>query len=419
MSEKPDSGDGHEEDLLADFRDVLGDADDKNTAGADTDDGMAELDAFLNEFGQGGDSTAAAVDMEEPAADVVDLDGDEDIPELHAEDLDGGLDTPELQADDMELGEDIPELHDEVVQPVAQADELNLDVDAGPDTMDDAVEETESEPFADMEPASSHDTGSIDDLFDTPITAVAPPDDDYVDDDADELVAEETPSRRAPGLDVSSVGVALFSLIIAAVVGWFAVTLHVQVGDLRAELAQLRQQEGTATMVGTGNDTARLEEEIGRLNQRINEMSLSLNAPTASPADSNQRELETIYNRLDELGKAVESLREQQARAGSKPAETAKAEPAATKPAAAKSVTKPRRGSWVVNVASLTDAASAAAEQKRLKKAGIDTEVQKAVMEGHTWFRVRVTGFASREEAQAYADMAKGKLEGNPWVGQQ
>ncbi len=436
MSEKQEPSGEQEEDLLADFRDVLG-SDDSAAAGkAGEDDSMAELDAFLNEFGKGGGSAAD----DAPAGDVPELHveefgGDEVVPELHAEEFGGDEVVPELHAEEFGGDEVVPELHAEEFGGDEVVPELHVEEFGGDETPPPAPGPITDESIPALlhgeepalpdelnldvapEPAAASEADVMDDLFDRPITAT--PSSAYVDEE-DDLIADETPAPRAAGLDISSVGVALFSLVIAAVVGWFAVTLHVEMGDMRAELAQLRQQSAPAAAVGL--PSAQVEQELGRLNQRLNDMAANMDGRLN---DASRRELDTVSRRLDELSQTVDTLRtelsrQEQSTAAAKPApQQSAAKAAAPRPAPAKTASRPRRGNWVVNVASLTDAVSAAAEQKRLKQAGIDTEVQKAVMDGHTWYRVRVTGFASREEAQVYADMAKTKLEGSPWVGQQ
>ncbi len=64
-------------------------------------------------------------------------------------------------------------------------------------------------------------------------------------------------------------------------------------------------------------------------------------------------------------------------------------------------------GGWVVNLASMTDRRAAKAEVARLNRMGIAAERIEIKAGGHTWQRIRVTGFESR----AAADEARKSLE--------
>jgi len=388
MIDKQAPGGQHEEDLLADFRDVLG----EDEAGAtppseENSTDLDALDAFLNEFGQGG----AAPDAADEVTDKT----------LAAE----GSGAEPLAMDELNLDAiadevDVPELN---VSPDMDRDDLNLD-------------EVE-----DMAPPEAPRRGASGDLFAAAVapaaaSAAAP---------VSIMAADDEPAAGGKTLDISTIGVALFSLVIAAVAGWFAVSLHGQMNDLRAELAQLRQQPAG---VIAGPDR-QMQENLAQLTQRVNEMAVLLDGPMSHLSDTSTQ-MNAVTARLDELEQRIGALRTElaaAARAAPQAAETpkaAKAEPPKTAAPAAQSVPKPAAaskpagsGGWVVNVASLTDAKAAAAEQQRLQQAGFKVEVQNAEMNGRTWYRVRATGFSSREEAQVYADMVRHKMGVTPWVG--
>ena len=58
-------------------------------------------------------------------------------------------------------------------------------------------------------------------------------------------------------------------------------------------------------------------------------------------------------------------------------------------------------GDWVVNVSSHANRELAISENVRLKAQGLNPEVHTAVIRGRTWYRVQVTGFASKDEAKS------------------
>jgi len=59
------------------------------------------------------------------------------------------------------------------------------------------------------------------------------------------------------------------------------------------------------------------------------------------------------------------------------------------------------KGDWVVNVSSHTNEELATKESARLLNLGLNPEVHTATIKGRTWYRVQITGFASKDEAKA------------------
>lgn len=74
-------------------------------------------------------------------------------------------------------------------------------------------------------------------------------------------------------------------------------------------------------------------------------------------------------------------------------------------------------GDWTVNLASFSREEQAGKLLGTLKRAGIQAEQQTTSLNGNTRYRLRVTGFSSRDEAKRYADkLDKGLGLGDPWV---
>lgn len=423
MSDRQNADGQHdEEDLLADFRDVLGeDTDSGDAPAADEPTDLDALDAFLNEFG-GGDAAAPDEAVPEtPAEDVAEF--GVDLPDLGADaDADIDIDTDSDAAGTVAVAADdsldVPELN---VESVMTPDELNLD----------AMEDI-SPPETGAAPDSEVYLGQegIDDLFDinTDPAAMAPPPVYAAPAAVPIMAAEDEPAASGRSLDVSTIGVALFSLVIAAVAGWFAISLHGQMNDLRAELALLRQQPA-GVYAGPDRQT---QETLAQLTQRVNEIALVIDGPMTHLSAASEQ-TNAVAARLDTLEQRITGLQEELAAAKSSARKPVKAaektaapvaapqpKPVASKPAVAEAPAAAKAagsGGWVVNVASLTDARAASAEQARLKAAGFNVEVQTAQMNNRTWYRVRATGFSSREEAQVYSDMVNHKMGVTPWVG--
>ncbi|GAB4295041.1 MAG: hypothetical protein Kow0096_11610 [Thiohalomonadaceae bacterium] len=416
MSDKDTPAGQHDEDdLLADFRQVTDEADgDTPRQPDDLNTDLDALDAFLNEFGQGetaaqeesepAELAAAADEMVEPEAEAAEP----------ADVADPLLAEVALAAADPAL--DLSAVEDEVPE---------LTVDVAPDELNLGGMEDMAPPEPPQRASAAGRSG--DDLFAaSPAAPAAAPVPVSIMADEDEAAMDTNKT-----LDISTIGVALVSLVIAAVAGWFAVSLHGQMNDLRAELALLRQQPAGA-IAGPDRQT---QENLARLTQRVNEMAVLLDGPLGHLSDSGAQ-INSMNLRLEELEQRLKALGDEVAQAG-RAAEAASkavaksaaavqpASKAATKSAATASqpAAKPAAaagqptGGWVVNVASLTDAKAAETEKQRLQQAGFNVEVQTAQMDGRTWHRVRATGFSSREQAQVYSDMIRHKMGVTPWVG--
>ncbi|MDQ6957662.1 MAG: SPOR domain-containing protein [Mariprofundaceae bacterium] len=94
--------------------------------------------------------------------------------------------------------------------------------------------------------------------------------------------------------------------------------------------------------------------------------------------------------------------------------------PVATKPTvtAIKPAMDSGHGPWVVNLTSLSRAVTANNEVTRLKALGIRAESIKVMTQGKTWYRIRVPGFASAEEADRQRKILGNRLGiHDTWIG--
>jgi len=75
-------------------------------------------------------------------------------------------------------------------------------------------------------------------------------------------------------------------------------------------------------------------------------------------------------------------------------------------------------GGWVVNITSVSDAESAYQEVERLRSMGINAESARAFSNGRVWFRIRVPGFATHDEASNARPALEARLGiRDTWVG--
>lgn len=81
------------------------------------------------------------------------------------------------------------------------------------------------------------------------------------------------------------------------------------------------------------------------------------------------------------------------------------------------SVVSEHIGSWAINLFSLRDQAEARALAGRMRDDGWSADVVTAVVGPVTWYRVRVAGFASLEEAEARRDeLTRAYASDHSWI---
>ena len=74
-------------------------------------------------------------------------------------------------------------------------------------------------------------------------------------------------------------------------------------------------------------------------------------------------------------------------------------------------------GAWSVNLMSLTDATIARQQLASIRGKGVSAEIKPAEISGRTWYRIRVGGFKSKQDAQKYAKAVAKKLGlASTWV---
>jgi len=74
-------------------------------------------------------------------------------------------------------------------------------------------------------------------------------------------------------------------------------------------------------------------------------------------------------------------------------------------------------GRWAVNLASLQNHAAATALKHALEQGGYATELQDAIIAGVAWRRVRISGFLTRQDAQAFsATLGDRYTRAAPWI---
>lgn len=358
-SEK-DTGD---DDLLADFNDLL-DTEDADEARADDEPevDLQELESFLDDFNREEGEPEAAAGLSEDTTE----------PESGAEDAD----APALADDELDIAFESPQEADTF-------EELDLD----------AVAESGSVPAPEQRTAG--------DAVSEPPAPAAPA--------AESLppVAAPEPAAAAGGGDkrgLIAAVLAVVGLVAAGGAGYLAYELDGKVTALQQQVAQVQARAASAGGGAAAGQAEQALRETQKLGARLSELAIILEGPMSHLRETNERDIRNLVARLDALEGAIDGIQRERVAAPPKPSAAAAAAP------------EPK-GQWAVNLVSLSDRRSAQQEQAQLKSRGIETQLDPATVDGQTWYRLRVTGFVSKEAAEGYVAKVRGKPGlGGAWV---
>ena len=199
-----------------------------------------------------------------------------------------------------------------------------------------------------------------------------------------DLFREEEPMSRG----VLMAGGALVALsLLSGVVGLFvAFGASGKIEALQQSVDALQTKMSTMQVSGDPR-VGQLQAEQAGLASRIDELAMKMESQAATPAKGEQ---------LADLRKRLDALEHKSSQPAKSPATIAVATPKSitTKPVASS-------GDWTVILVSFTSSAQADSERGRLQKLGLRAEVFKSVVDGKTWFRVRMPGYPSQESAKA------------------
>lgn len=379
----PDTGD---EELMADFKDLFPDDEETEEAevseGRDASEALDELDAFLDDFEQGLDSA-------DDTAGKTSGDDEEGARQLGLDDEDLDLAVTEA-GDDVAFGDDWG--------PTGGRDEELAEPEA-----------IENEAVAEqLPPAQEEFMLSGEEVAAVGAAAVAA---------ASPGAAPSVASAGQAGgpgkrVTVSIVVMLLLALGLSAAALWMGGGVAGRLDEVEQRLAALPQRAGGA---GSPAADARLQAEIRQLAARVNELAVIIEGPISHLRQTNEESLAALSQRLDKLERGITvsaaAVSPAQARKLVEKATASNSESAPVTASAARS------GGWVINLLSLSNEKDAQEEMTRLRKAGVRVEIQRALRDSKTWYRLRVPGFTSYEGAKAYIDTVE-KQAGvkNAWV---
>lgn len=182
-------------------------------------------------------------------------------------------------------------------------------------------------------------------------------------------------------------------------------------------LKTLEQQVATLQEHGySADDINEIRAGIQRVNARVDALTTRINT-----VDTGEADIQTVKELATDQGAKIESLSRRVAelekgtkvsgKTGGTKAGGAGSRTAATGGTGA-------GGSWVVNLISVADAASAEHFEKRLKDMGVQSRIDVVDINGKTLRRVVATGFDSEGDAKKFAASIKAQLSlsETPWV---
>lgn len=176
----------------------------------------------------------------------------------------------------------------------------------------------------------------------------------------------------------------------------------------RLDTLQRRVAEMSERLANTDADTAieQLRTRIDALDDRL-EIASDIGSGTRALEQTVTEQssmIEKLADRLDELEQASQDT-------GAESDATAAGAPPSTQSA----------GSWVVNLITVADRASAEDFQKRLDELRVKSRIQSVTIEGKSLLRVVVPGFQSQDDAKSAGTELKQQLElsDEPWIARQ
>jgi cell division septation protein DedD len=212
-----------------------------------------------------------------------------------------------------------------------------------------------------------------------------------------EGITSRTPSSSSQPTQSSKLPTAALLLGIFAVVCAVAAGLYSHI--LKVELDNLRQQIETTGLAPIAAPAQSTTGELDRLNTRIEELGARLEEYGQSVKPT-EEDWASAQERFEKIEQSINVLRMSSKPDVSAPHQTTitmAANPVKTQPPPAA-----QKGDWIVNLESLPNENDAYRLLERYRSKGIPVEKFSVKIGEKTWHRLRITGFASAEEAKAY-----------------
>ncbi|MCF7820886.1 MAG: SPOR domain-containing protein [Mariprofundaceae bacterium] len=233
------------------------------------------------------------------------------------------------------------------------------------------------------------------------VELVAPPEPETTaDNPTEEPVADVARKPGSGGSNAIPVLFGILGLAAGGFGGWMAFDATEKVADLERRVQTL----SVADSDSKSRDMADIQQRLGKIERRL------MGAPTleaAAPLGTTQH----VEGRPPEPAEMVASQPE--------PAEEIVLQSEPVTPQTPISPT-PSNGDWVVNISSHANEEMATRENARLQGLGLNSEIHAAQIRERTWYRIQITGFASKDEAKAkLRELRQYSGIEDPWIGKQ
>ncbi len=187
------------------------------------------------------------------------------------------------------------------------------------------------------------------------------------------VATEFSPIESETGQNRSSNTLPTFIAILGIAVGGFAVWMTVDANNQIADLERKLQNMRSAATTAKTHEMTAVQQRLTKIEKRLT------GTPTIEAATALSSVAPEAKEAAPETTSAVKIIT----------------------PQTEVTNTQKSTGDWVINLSSHIKASLAKNEQARLLKKGINSEIHTAKVRNKVWYRVQITGFASKSEAKA------------------
>jgi cell division septation protein DedD len=350
---------------------------DEHSSDNDSDETISDL-MEINENLLGDDYMPETAERREESDDMLDL----DISDLPDEDT--GEEEEFLIKNPTPVTDEPPRPEspdDEELQPVIELTEEMLDEPEGRD--DQAVEDMADDPDTpglttteinsiSAATATAGDIGEDEKIPEIEVEVVIPPQPETAAIEAvEEPVAEPATKPGSGGLNTIPLLFGILGIAAGGFGAWMAFDATGKVADLERRIQILSATSNHSQ----DHDITDIQQRLAKIERRLTGTpTLEAAAPLGAPPTIESTPLE--------------------------PADEAISQPLPVTPQTSIS-SAPSNGDWVVNISSHAKEELALREIARLQSLGLNPEINRARVKERTWYRIQITGFASKDEAKA------------------
>jgi cell division protein FtsN len=206
------------------------------------------------------------------------------------------------------------------------------------------------------------------------------------------IPSQESSSPPAPAQATSSSNILpTFMGILGMAVGGFGAWMAYDASNQVADMERQLQSIDAASQAGADPEMIDIQQRLTKIERRLTGTpTLEAAAPLGTPTSDMAVAPGTAAKPLQVITPKTKVK-----------AATASTTVQKELAAVAATTNAPSKGGWVVNVSSHRKESLATKEMRRLQKIGLNAELHQTQIKNSTWYRVQVTGFATKDEAKA------------------